>query len=373
MNTFCHNLGEILHIPILILKASILLLLHQNCSNSQDSSTTSSGILFEYSKEPNEAAFSILKPKGWLMEGGVYRINATTAGGPLNAVEAKCNLMIKSNAEIGVAFQILPDIVYAHAGIGGGYFPVGSNYQGAMVRPLVDAATLVKSLFKEIRPEASSVRQVKLVHLPGEKESLDKSLAYTNQLLSLLGLGSQIFKSDAAGAVFEYLEGGVHYREILFTGLINMPAALTWKNTRTLSFRAPVNTFEKWRPVMDIIRSSIRFNWDWILQEAQGQKDRADFVRKVYEQTRRIDQEIIRNTTINREEMMNDNFLVLTRQEDYVNPHTGEVELDTDAFKHRWVTAAGDYYYTDHEDENPNLFFNRTDFKRTPIRKRRNE
>ena len=148
---------------------------------------------------------------------------------------------------------------------------------------------------------------------------------------------------------------------------------MTWKNTRTLAFRAPTEQFERWRPVMDIIRFSVRFNPTWVLKEMQGQQQRAEIVQKFYEEMRRIDHEIARRTSVNREEIMNDNFLVLTEQEEYVNPHTGEVEVDTDAFRFRWETPGGDIYYTNREDENPNTFLKRTDYKLTPVRKRRNE
>ena len=152
-----------------------------------------------------------------------------------------------------------------------------------------------------------------------------------------------------------------------------MRAALTWKNTRTLAFRAPATDFDKWRPVMDIMRFSIRFNPQWVLSEMKGQRERAKIVMRVYDEIRRIDREIARNTTTNREEIMNDNYLVLTGQEEYVNPHTNEIETDTDAYRYRWMTNGGDVYYTNHEEENPNTFLQRTDYELTPIRKRRNE
>ena len=124
---------------------------------------------------------------------------------------------------------------------------------------------------------------------------------------------------------------------------------------------------------MDVVRFSIRFNPDWILKESQGQQERAKIVMKVFDEIRRIDREIVQKTTINREEIMNDNFLVLTEQEEYVNPYTGETEVDTDSYKYRWVTSGGDVYYTNREEEDPNTFLQRTDYKRTPVRKRKNE
>ena len=350
-----------------------ILLLSLNSAVCLGNTQKASGLSFIRVNEPKEGAFSILTPKGWQTEGGIFRINALQAGGPLNATEAKCDLILKSDHKGTISFRILPDIVYAHAGIGGGFFPEGSNYQGAEVRSIVDAPTLLKNIFSGLHPNVRGMKTLKIIRLPGEKQAIDRGLAYTNQLLSQIGLQSLSFKSDAAGALFEYIEDGIHYREVLLTGIIDMPAALTWKNTRTLTFRAPVKHFIRWRPVMDIMRSSVRFNLQWFTKESKGQRERAKIVMKIYEEMRRIDQEIINKTTINREEIMNDNFLVLTEQEEYVNPHTGEVEVDTDAYKYRWKTDGGDVYYTNREDENPNLFLQRTDYKRTPIRKRKNE
>lgn len=350
-----------------------LLLISQISSQSLGNSDTASGLVFNRKNEPKEGAFSILVPKGWQMEGGIFRVNPLQAGGPLNSMEAKCDMTLKSDPKGTVSFRILPDIVYAHVGIGGGFFPVGSTYQGAQVQPLVDAPTLLEKTFSTLRPNAKAKKTLKITSLPGEKQSMEKGLAYLNQLLYQIGLQALSYQSDAAGAVYEYLEDGVQYREVLLTGLINMPAALTWKNTRTLAFRAPVKDFDNWRPAMDIIRFSTRFNPAWFLKEAEGQQERAKIIQKVYDEIRRIDQEIVQKTTINREEIMNDNFLVLTEQEEYVNPHSGEIEVDTDAYKYRWATPGGDIYYTNREEENPNIFLQRTDYKRTPIRKRRNE
>ena len=67
---------------------------------------------------------------------------------------------------------------------------------------------------------------------------------------------------------------------------------------------------------------------------------------------------------------MNDNYLVLTGQEEFVNPHTGEVEVDTDAFRFRWTTDGGDRFYTDREDLDPNRVMQRSDYRRTPVRPR---
>jgi hypothetical protein len=331
------------------------------------------GISFVRIQEPSESAFSILVPEGWHNQGGIFRINAAQVGGPLNAMEAKCDWLLMSDARGTVAFRILPDIVYAHQGIGAGFFPPGSYYQGAEVRALVDAATHLTHLRHQLHPNAAGLQVVEMHRLPGEIEAMNRGLAYSNQLLTQIGLGAMTFQCDAAGAVYDYREDGTAYREVMLTGIVNMRAALTWKNTRTLAFRAPAAEFERWRPVMDVMRFSIKFNPQWVLKESQGQQQRAKIVLQVFEEIRRIDREIVSHTAVNRDEIMNDNFLVLTGQEEFVNPHTGAVEVDTDAFRYRWETPGGDIYYTDREEENPNTFLQRGDYARAAVRKRRNE
>ena len=345
---------------------SILLAQSANAGNA-------GGISFVRFQEPNESAFSILAPQGWRQQGGIFRVNAAQAGGPLNAMEAKCDWLLMSDAQGRVAFRILPDIVFAHQGIGAGFFPPGSYYQGAEVRPLVDAATHLTHLIHQLHPNAAGLRVVEIHRLPGEIEAMSRGLAYSNQLLTQIGLGAMTFQCDAAGAIYDYTEAVTTYREVMLTGIVNMRAAMTWKNTRTLAFRAPAAEFERWRPVMDVMRFSIRFNPQWVLKESQGQQQRAKIVLRVFDEIRRIDREIVSHTNVNRQEIMNDNFLVLTGQEEFVNPHTGEIEVDTDAFRYRWETPGGDIYYTNREEENPNTFLQRGDYARTQIRKRRNE
>lgn len=330
-----------------------------------------SGVAFSRRMEPREKAFSLLVPRDWRLKGGLFRVNPLQAGGPLNSVEAKCDLTL-SDPKGQIAFRILPDIVYAHVGIGGGVFPPGAVYQGARVRKLGSAKAHLQHLFAANHRGVSGVKFLKVARLPGEVTAMDRAMAYTNRLLAAIGGRGMTFRNDAAAAVVQYRRGSVTYKEVLLTGIVDMRAALTWKNTRTLSFRAPAADFERWRPVFDIIRASVRFNPRWVLKEAKGQQARADFILKVFAESRRIDDEILRRSRINREEIMNDNYLVLTGQEEYRNPHTNKVDLDTDAYRYRWTTASGDRYYTDHEDDNPNHRL-KGGYKRSPVRKRRNE
>ena len=48
-------------------------------------------------------------------------------------------------------------------------------------------------------------------------------------------------------------------------------------------------------------------------------------------------------------------YLVLTDQEDYINPYTHEVETGTNQWDYRWVDDLGNVLYTDNEEYNPNM------------------
>jgi len=86
----------------------------------------------------------------------------------------------------------------------------------------------------------------------------------------------------------------------------------------------------------------------------------------------RIGREITEHRQKTNAEIHNDMFLTLTDQEEYVNPYTNQIEVGSNQWRHRWINESGDVIYTDDESYNPNvdINLNRSDFKRTPVRKR---
>lgn len=42
-----------------------------------------------------------------------------------------------------------------------------------------------------------------------------------------------------------------------------------------------------------------------------------------------------------------ENYLFLSGQDEYVNPFNGKVELDTSAYRYRWMDNHGEILYTD--------------------------
>jgi len=329
-------------------------------------------IAFHRVAEPRENAFTILVPKDWRVEGGIFRVNAVEAGGPLNAIEAKVDIAFKSDEKGTVMLHRLPDIVYAHAGIGGGYFPPGSVYQGAQVMALLSAEEFLQAMAPNLRPQAMDVRFLEVRKLPELMRVYEEACRNTNAMLMQIGGQQSAIEFDAAGAMIEYVEDGVRYRELLVTAILNMKAALVWGNKDTLAFRAPAAEFDHWRGVLDVMRYSVQLNPQWVMAEAGGQRDRCKIVLDTQREIHRISREIADNQRRTHEEINYENYLVLTDQEDYVNPFTNEVERDTSEYRYRWTTPDGQYYFTDNPNDNPNLHkpFNRDDFKLTPVRPR---
>lgn len=323
---------------------------------------------FRRVSEPREQAFTILVPKGWSTSGGIFRVNAAQAGGPLNAIEAKCDITFKSDARGTVQFRRLPNIVFAVVrGPAAPMFPTGSNYGGAEVRPLMTAKAALLRLFRELHPKATNVEVVDARRIEKMTEAYYQAAKAINAQLAQVGIRIDF---DTAGMLVDYDEDGMRYRELLYTCITDRKD--TWHNSDTITFRAPVKSFERWKAVFDIMRYSVRLNRRWVVREAGGQEARAGAVIRVHKEVQRLSRQIARSTGKSRDEVMNESYLMLTGQEEFVDPETKEVELDTSAYRYRWKTPGGDVFYSNDEDADPNVMkvLNRNDYRRTELRKR---
>ncbi len=163
-------------------------------------------------------------------------------------------------------------------------------------------------------------------------------------------------------------------------------AAGMWSNKDTLLLRAPEGQLAQMEPLLHHIRESVKLDPAWIAREIAGQEilsghflsaQQAEHARnrrmlEIQQQIQQIDRQITEHRARTNAEINNDAYLTLMNQEEFVNPFTGDVETGSDQWHHRWVTDGGEEFYTDHEDDDPNVagLFNRTDWKRTPVRPR---
>jgi hypothetical protein len=145
-----------------------------------------------------------------------------------------------------------------------------------------------------------------------------------------------------------------------------------WGNKETFFIRTPKGEYGKWESIFGVIQSSIQINTQWVAGEIRGQAQRGQIAISTQKEIERIGREITEHRQKTNAEIHNDMFLTLMDQEEYINPYTNEIEVGSNQWKYRWVNGSEEVIYTDSEEYDPNsdVELNRSDYKRTPIRKR---
>jgi hypothetical protein len=327
--------------------------------------------------EPRQKAFSVLVPTGWQLEGGMFYVDPTQAGGAGNSLDTKCDLSVKRDAASSVLVRWLPSYNYVDFSVGPEFammanlFPAGRVYNGCQVKSFpTTEAFLVESL-KRLHPQAAEVRIVDRIDLPELAQICQQLARELNQQIAMLGKAPMKFTAGAL--ILEYTENGVRYREALATALSDFRhAAAMWSNQFSFLMRAPAAQAEQWKPLLDIIRQSIQFNPEWVQAYVQKSGERGQTAAETMRHLARLDQEIFENRSKTRNATQHENYLLLTGQEEYVNPFTKEVERDSADYPHRWTNANGDRFYSELETFDPNRqpALNQQEWKRTPPRPR---
>ena len=132
-------------------------------------------------------------------------------------------------------------------------------------------------------------------------------------------------------------------------------------------FRAPAEEFETWKPVLDMVRSSLTLNPQWVAAVTRAVNQRTKAARETQQYVNRVAQEIVENRRRTNAEIRHENWLSITGQEEYKNPFTGEVERGTSAYPYRWENNQGEVLYTDRNgfDPNRNEEYNTKEWKRS--------
>jgi hypothetical protein len=347
----------------------------EQAKDSNDAATAM--VRFQRQWEPKERAYSFLVPADWTVEGGMFHVDPTQANGTANSIDAKCDMAVKKDAAGSVMFRWLPTWNYCDMSqsqqfsLSAGFFPVGSRYQGMEVRPMPDYASFLQGLFRTLHPSATDVNVVELTPIP----ELGVVFGKINKAIDdyLRATGSRPLRYDAGGLTVEYTEGGTRFREGLVTCLMDMRySAAMWSNQHTIMMRAPAAQAKQWKPVLDIIRQSVKLNPEWFAAASRAGAQRAQMSLETQRYIQSVDQQIVENRNKTNAEIRHEDYLMLTGQEDYVNPYTKEVERDTSEYKYRWTTSQGDMIYTDQYGFNPNTQreFNNQEWKLTPVRER---
>ncbi len=328
-------------------------------------------VVFQRVTERNEGAFSVLMPKTWIAQGGIIRVDPNAQGGPAQSIAAKVDFALLKDRAGSVMIRWYPDVLFMDPrtmpAARMGMFPPGSNYQGMTVWPLSPAVQFLgQGLFPRIRPGAANVRILEQRPLPQAARMMQER---TRALMPNL-----TFSYDMGLLRVQYDEAGMRYEELLVGTIENWGqlGAGMWGNKETFSFRAPAGQLAAWIPVFSIVQESVQISPQWLAGEIRGQIERGQIAAKTQQEVQRIEQAIVEHRQRTNAEIHHDVFLTLTQQEEYVNPYNGRVEVGSNQWKHRWINGGGEVVYTDDPSYDPNadVDLNRSDYKKTPVRKR---
>jgi len=318
--------------------------------------------------EQRQNAFTILVPHGWGLEGGTYHLDPNQMNGPANSIDTKIDFAVKSDPGGTIMLHVYPEIYYCdtrNSNVGGIFTP-GTKYNGMPVVPLMGARDFLMQTVQSSHPQATGMQLLDSRPLPALARGRTE---FMSQLADGVGI-----QCDAASVAIQYVEGGVCYVEKGLTVIENWGSAAAgmWANRWTITARAPAAAGTSWDPVLGIILSSFRFNSPWLVEEIKGQAYRSGVALKTQADIQRIEQEIVEHRSRTNAEINNDMFLTIMGQEEYVNPHTGEIEVGTNAYPYRWEDASGGVVYSTLPSYDPNFdpHSTRSDYRRSQVRPR---
>lgn len=316
-----------------------------------------------------ENAFTVLVPHGWMTMGGMLRVNPLTSNGPAQTLEAKIDFAVLRDPQGAVMVRWLPHIYYTEMTGATLRLPPGSNYMGMTVLPYPTPDRFVLDLLlPAMRPMARNVRALDVRPLPSLAAVFFETHTRSNP-----SMRSQL-RFDAALVALQYEENGVSFQENVLIVLENMgPLALgQWCNRYTLAARAPAAEFRDWEPVLWLISQSTKPNPQWVQAELRAMIQRGQAMMDTQRYLQDGYQSIMEHRRRTNEEIRNDMYLMVSGQEDYINPYTGEVETATNEWKNRWVNSLGHVIYTDDPAYDPNADpdVRVRDFRRSEVRPR---
>jgi hypothetical protein len=325
-------------------------------------STAAAAVYLHRWVEPKEGACTLLLPEGWTAEGGVVRIDPRL--GPTNSVGAKIDITVKKDSAGSVAIHWLPNFTYKDPHYLIGNFPVGTNYMGSMVYPLQDPqAFLWQFVFRQKRPQALNVQVVERRPLPDLARQFQQHAAASNM------------HYEAGALIVEYDENGTHYREEMKAVIENVvgQGLGMWTNHDSMTVRAPAAEFAQAEPLVALIVGSLQGNAQWAAGENRGAAIRAHNALESQRYLQEQRHQMVERQRETNAEARHSSWLFLTGQDDYVNPHTGEVEQGSNQYKYRWVNSGGDVIYSDNPDYDPTRdakLRGRSDYQLSPLRAR---
>lgn len=264
------------------------------------------------------------------------------------SIEAKIDFTLKRDPAGKVMIRFIPHTNYVMPGP----YVITPVMNGMPVVPMPTPAAFLTGNFSSLRPAARNVQVLGTQARP----DIIQAVLQGPKARTLQAAGAQ-YQVDAAMVTVGYEEGGIRFKELLFTAIegFSMMNTGMWTNAMTIVARAPADEAEAWIPTVKVVLNSFQLNPRWVEAETRGQRYRADVSADTLRTIAQLDREIADNRARTQQSIHNDNYLTLTNQEEYVNPFTNRTELGSNEWKHRWENSAGEVIYTDDAHWDPNL------------------
>ena len=299
--------------------------------------------------EPNEKAFSLLIPEGWIMDGGAIRILDANIAGANNMVECKFDFAIKKDPKGTVMIRWLPEMLCIDQSMAWGN-PEGAVFNNALVRRKRTADKFIAEVaIPYAHPKATNVKFISGNEQPGLSAQFAKSVDPGVSAVTNMSYQGYLME-------YTYDEDGINYQERMVVVIedYGRNGGGLWKNRNSMLIRAPSGKLANWEPVLSVIQNSGKWSLTWIAGEINGQRQRSGQILATQQELQAIDNAMAESRRNTYSEINKDMYLTITGQNEFKNPHTGQIEQDTDNWKNRWVNSQGDIIYSNDSNYNPN-------------------
>jgi len=227
--------------------------------------------------------------------------------------------------------------------------PNGSNYKGMTVMRRMAPEDFITSIAVPFaHPHARNIQVTGVQQFP--------ELSGEYRKISTLLNGGDSFDYHTAIVTMEYSENGMQFLEKMVCAIEDwgQPGGGVWNSRETWYARAEKPWFESYFPVFATTGHSIKFNREWLSREIHHRQKNSGNAVQFRGQIEVIIREITEHRVLINSEINNNMFLTFTRQEDHINPFTGETEPGTREWSYRWQNARGDVIYTNNPNYSPN-------------------
>jgi hypothetical protein len=203
---------------------------------------------------------------------------------------------------------------------------------------------LLRLVLPQLRPDAANVQVLRVEPMP------EVVTAYQRQA-AIPGI-----RHDAAHVTVSYIQANITYKEQLSCVIENLGQVGSgmWQNRQTVCARAPFDEFAAWEKVGAMIYGSVRFDQQWLARAAQATQQRTANAQATQRYIQEIDRQIVEHRQNTNAEIRHGGYLLVTGQEDYINPYSGETEIRPDGWKHHWQNSAGEVVVSNTGDYDPN-------------------